>query len=277
MKEQMMLKIGEFARIGQVSIVTLRHYDQYGLLKPNALDPDSGYRYYSLDQLPRLHRILALKDLGFPLDQIARLLEQDLSPAQLRELFQIKQTHIQQVIEIEQERLRRVAARLRQIEQEGIMPTYDIRLKQIDPLLVASVRATIPTSQDIGRLHEKLLAYLNQQGIQSTQADIILWHSRHEMREEGMTVDLETAVPLPTKLPGNEQVSIRILPGGLMACTVHTGNALSLGRAFVALHRWMEENEYRHAGPVRQVRLQHAEHLAPNQSITELQFPVEKR
>jgi DNA-binding transcriptional MerR regulator len=61
-----------------VSIATLRYYDQYGLLKPNALDPDTGYRYYSLDQLPRLNRILALKELDFPLEQIARLLEEDL-------------------------------------------------------------------------------------------------------------------------------------------------------------------------------------------------------
>ncbi|HET8910910.1 MAG TPA: MerR family transcriptional regulator, partial [Ktedonobacteraceae bacterium] len=69
-----MLKIGEFAQVGQVSIATLRHYDQLGLLKPIALDPVSGYRYYALDQLPRLNRILVLKDLGFPLDQISQLL-----------------------------------------------------------------------------------------------------------------------------------------------------------------------------------------------------------
>jgi DNA-binding transcriptional MerR regulator len=68
----------KLSNIGQVSIATLRHYDQYGLLKPNALDPDTGYRYYSLDQLACLNRILALKELDFPLEQIARLLEEDL-------------------------------------------------------------------------------------------------------------------------------------------------------------------------------------------------------
>ena len=73
MKERTILKIGEFARVGQVSIATLRHYDQCGLLKPNALDPDTSYRYYSLDQLARLNRILALKELDFPLEQIGRV------------------------------------------------------------------------------------------------------------------------------------------------------------------------------------------------------------
>lgn len=52
-EKKRMLKIGEFAQVGQVSIATLRHYDQLGLLKPSSLDPDSGYRYYSLDQ-PRV-------------------------------------------------------------------------------------------------------------------------------------------------------------------------------------------------------------------------------
>jgi len=277
MNKSMMLKIGEFARIGAVSIATLRHYDQFGLLKPNMLDPETGYRYYSFDQLPRLHRILALKDLGFPLEQIARLLEEDLSLEQLQTLFRHKQMQLQQMIDAEEERLARVAARFRHIEQEGNMPAYDILLKQVDPLLVASVRASIPSIADIGLLHEQLAKYLHQNNVQSTTADIIIWHTRHEMHGEEMSVDVEAAVLLQVAPQTNdERVNIRILPAGLMACTVHMGSGLSLGLAFVALHRWMEENGYRHAGPPRQIRLQHGK-LEPNQHVTELQFPVEKQ
>ena len=57
-----MLKIGEFAWLSQVTVETLRHYDRIGLLKPDHLDPFTGYRYYSLDQLARLNRILALRE-----------------------------------------------------------------------------------------------------------------------------------------------------------------------------------------------------------------------
>src|SRR6266849_2891268 len=104
LRVRIVLKIGEFARVGQVSIATLRYYDQCGLLKPNALDPDTGYRYYSLDQLARLNRILALKDLGFPLEQVAHLLEKDLSLEQLRGMFIHKQAQTQQLIDTEQSR-----------------------------------------------------------------------------------------------------------------------------------------------------------------------------
>ena len=62
-----------------------------------------------------------------------------------------------------------------------------------------------------------------------------------------------------------------------MACTVHTGDDLSLGQAYVALHRWMKDNGYRLTGTPRQVHLQRAEYLDPSQYVTEVQFPVEKQ
>jgi DNA-binding transcriptional MerR regulator len=274
MREPTILKIGEFARVGQVSIATLRHYDQCGLLKPNELDADTGYRYYSLDQLARLNRILALKELDFPLEQIANLLEETLSLEQLRGMFILKQAQTQHLINTEQARLTRIAARLRQIEQEGKMPAYEVLLKQVEPLLVASIRERIPIISERGHLYERLSTYLDEHGVHGSQPDLLLLHSRHELQDEGMSIDVEVAMPLPTALPGNEQVSIRTLPGGLMACTVHTGDDLSLGRAYLALHRWMEDNGYSFAGPPRQVHLQRAEHMDPGHYVTEVQFPV---
>ena len=68
-----MLKIGDFSSLSQVSIKTLRYYDERGLLSPVHVDPETGYRYYSASQLSQLHRILALKDFGFSLEQIATM------------------------------------------------------------------------------------------------------------------------------------------------------------------------------------------------------------
>jgi DNA-binding transcriptional MerR regulator len=112
-----MFKIGEFSRISQVSAKTLRYYDEIGLLTPARVDRFTGYRYYSADQLPRLNRILALKDLGLSLEQIAALLDDDLPPAEIRGMLRLKRVEIQQHLEEEQARLARVEARLKQIEQ----------------------------------------------------------------------------------------------------------------------------------------------------------------
>ena len=73
-----MFKIGHFAKLGQVSVKTLRWYDELGLLKPMRIDSENGYRHYSIEQLPRLNRILALKELGLSLEQIVMLLKEDL-------------------------------------------------------------------------------------------------------------------------------------------------------------------------------------------------------
>jgi DNA-binding transcriptional MerR regulator len=99
-----MFKIGDFSKLSRVSVITLRYYDELGLLKPAQVDRFTGYRYYSLDQLPRLNHILALKDLGFSLEETARLLNDMLSPAQMRELLRAKQAEIQQRVAEEQAR-----------------------------------------------------------------------------------------------------------------------------------------------------------------------------
>ena len=65
------MRIGDFSKLSRVSIKALRYYDQMGMLKPIDVDRSTGYRSYSVSQLPRLNRILALKDLGLSLEQIA--------------------------------------------------------------------------------------------------------------------------------------------------------------------------------------------------------------
>jgi len=274
MRERTHLKIGEFAQVGQVSIATLRLYDQCGLLKPDALDPDNGYRYYSLDQLARLNRILALKDFGFPLEQIARLLEENLSLDQLRGMFALKKAQVQHMIEIEQARLARISARLRQIEQEGIMPAYEVLLKQVDPLLVASLRSLIPMGDDLGKHYGTIIAYLDQHHVLHSHPTILLLHSRYEWYDDRMAIDVETAVPLSTALSGNDQISIRTLPGQFMASTIHIGNDLPIGQAYAALYRWMNDNGYQIVDPPRLVRLQRPENLDSGQYVTEVQCPV---
>lgn len=271
-----MLKIGEFARVNQISVATLRYYDQCGLLKPTILDPDTGYRYYSLDQLPRLNRILALKELGFSLEQIAQLLEEALSLEQLQGMFKLKQAQTQHMIEAEQTRLTRIAARLRQIEQEGKMPAYEILLKQVNALLVASHRGIVPFHEGLEQLYKKISTPLGQHHILSEQPIILLLHSRSEQRDDGLYIDAEVAIPLSTPLANNERISVRTLPGRLMASTIHTGADLFLGQAYTSLYSWMKDNGYRIIGTPRLLRLRYGEHTNTNQYITEVQFPVEK-
>jgi len=90
-----MLKIGEFSKLAHVTVKTLRHYSQIGLLKPAHIDHFSGYRYYTLNQLPRLNRILALKESGFSLEEVTRLLDEDMTAVELRSLLLTKKYQLE--------------------------------------------------------------------------------------------------------------------------------------------------------------------------------------
>ena len=98
-----MLKIGEFSTIAGYMML-LRHYDDLDLFKPHFVDPENGYRYYNIDQLSDLNRILALRDLGFSLDQIGRLVKDNINPDEIQGMLKLKQAQIEQDIAEEQTR-----------------------------------------------------------------------------------------------------------------------------------------------------------------------------
>ena len=136
-----MFQIGEFAQIAQVSGRQLRYYDQLGLLRPVRTDPQTGYRYYSIRQLPRLNRILALKELGLTLDQIGSLLENEISPIELRGMLAMKRAQVEQSLRAEESRLRHIESRIEQIDRQGDIKDYDVIVKSVAPMPYLSMRS----------------------------------------------------------------------------------------------------------------------------------------
>lgn len=113
-----MLRIGEFARLARVSTRMLRHYDALGLLHPIYVHPITRYRYYGIDQLPRVRRIAALRELAFQLDDIRVLLDTDEAPHDLRQLLRRKQRELRQRIADDTARVQRIEARLGALEED---------------------------------------------------------------------------------------------------------------------------------------------------------------
>lgn len=273
-----MLKIGDFSKISRVSIKTLRYYDEIGLLKPSQIDRFTAYRYYTLDQLARLNRILALKDLGLSLEQIGHLLTDDMPAEQIRGMLRLKQAELRQVVEEEQERLARVEARLRQIEEEGKMPDYDVVLKALEPVRVASIRTTIPSFDTIGKTVGALLGELaefvttNQYVFAGPPMTIY-----YDSGDSSADVDFEVAVPVGSDFVDMERIKMHRLPGfDKAACVIHRGGYEGVGSAYKAVVTWIETNGYRVAGPPCEIYLHGGPDVDPSTYVTEIRFPVEK-
>src|SRR5258708_36314451 len=151
-----MFRIGEFSKIAQVSGRLLRFYDEIGLLSPDFTDAQTGYRYYSAQQLPRLNRILVLKELGLSLEQIAQFLERDASSDEIRGMLTLRKAQIEQTLQEETTRLRMVESRLQQIDVHGQIQEPDVVLKSIPAQQFLSIREVLPDMSAVQRRVQKV-------------------------------------------------------------------------------------------------------------------------
>jgi DNA-binding transcriptional MerR regulator len=279
-----MIRIGDFSKLSRVSVKTLRYYDEMGLLKPLYVDRFTGCRFYEYDQLLCLSRILALKDPGFSLDEIGQLLNENLTSEQLRGMLKLRRAEAGQKVREETERLEHVESRLRQIEQEEAMSKYDVVLKQVEPLKIASVRAVVPTPPAQGALWEELGHYLVQARARGSGSCFTLYHD-DEFKEHDW--ELEVCQPVQGDPKEAGRIKIRILPAvETMACTLHYGAFATIGEAYDAIIKWVDVNGYHVCGPAREIYLREARaepqrgglNLSQTdpETVTEVQFPVEK-
>jgi len=271
-----MLKIGDFSRLSRVTVKALRYYDEIGLLKPVSVDCFTGYRYYSVDQLPRLNRIVVLKNLGLSLEEVSQLVNNDLPAEHIRQLLHVKQAEIRQRLEDEQGRLGQVEEWLRQIEKEGIMTAKDVVIKKIEAQTIASIRGVIPTYGDIGQLFSELYSYLGHHQAQFAEPPIAIYHDMEYMEKNP---DVEAAAPIAAGVPETDRVKVRQLEAIETAvCLIHQGPYETIGESYNTLMAWMEANGYQMAGPDREVYLKTDHDTSnPTEYITELQQPVEKK
>jgi effector-binding domain-containing protein len=270
-----LFRIGEFSRLSHVTVKTIRHYDKIGLLKPARVDSFTNYRYYSANQLPRLNRILALKDLGLSLEQIKMLLNEDLPAAQIRGMLRLKQLEIQETLDKEQIRLDRVEQMLRQIEKEEKMPNQEVTIKPINAQQVISYRDTVPTYSDSGNLFNEVFAILGKYQVQPAGPPVGIYYD-HEYQEQD--VDVEIAIPVSTNSEIADDVPIRELPPEKeVACIFHQGGYDTIGASYGNLMRWIEENGYEIVGAVREVYLRGPESGEQDNYLTEIQLPVKRQ
>ena len=274
-----MFKIGDFSRIARVSCRLLRYYDELGLLKPAQLERDSGYRYYSASQLPRLNRILVLKELGLSLEDIARVLDSNLSAAELRGMLLMRRNDAQRALAEEMERLRHIESRIAQIDAEGELSVDDVIMRSEPAQQLLSTRRVVPSftaARELIRELSESVRVLKSKGVLGRLTAIA-----HAQEFEIDRIDVEVGFVLQAdlqsevRLASGEPLSVRELPAvERMAACVRIGLPERAHLITGKIGVFLEANGYGLAGPSREVFLQPPRLDHMEESVVEMQFPV---
>jgi DNA-binding transcriptional MerR regulator len=278
-----MFRIGEFSRIGCVTIDTMRHYDSLGLLKPAKVDPFTGYRYYSAKQLQTLNRIIALKEVGFSLEEIARILRDKLTTDELRGMLKAQLVSTESVIETAQLRREKILARLNHLILEENMPAYEVTLKSVEALTIAAIRETVPKIEQMPQrcdeMFNTIASWMAANGL-PIGFPMTIYHNESHTREN---IDTECAFIIPGIEIDKVPKPVNPILVRQMEAIPHVATAIvtddfyqkieGLTPAYNAIGQWIEDYGYRIVGAPRELY-----HGSPGKGdfTAEIQFPVEK-
>jgi effector-binding domain-containing protein len=264
-----LLPIGRFSEICRLSISALRHYDELGLLPPAAVDPDTGYRYYSMSQAEDAERIRTLRFLEMPLPEIRALLAADAE--RKRSLLEV---HLQRLV-AEADKQRYAITLLESMLREEPPMEYEVHLRETQPHLAASIRGKTAWA-DIGLFVRSALMEVfhvaGEQGVRFAGPPYVMYHSAEATESE---IDLEVGTPIAEPIEPSGRVVAATIPGGLVAATMHRGRYEDVGPAYRALGKWVQEHGHETAGPPREVYIVGPDQVRdPGALRTEILWPI---
>jgi effector-binding domain-containing protein len=266
-----LLPIGRFSQVCRLSIPALRHYDELGLLPPATVDPDTGYRYYSIAQAADAERIRTLRFLEMPLPEIRAILAADHDTAR-----RLLEAHRQRLAETA-ERQRYAITLLDAMLREEPPMTYEVHVHEVAPQTAASIRgraAWADLGAFVGGSLQELFHVAGSQGARFAGPPYAIYHHADSTEAE---VDVEVGVPVAESVEPEGRVVATTIAGGLVATTMHCGPYENVGPAYQALGEWVQEHGHEMAGPPREVYLTDPNTVPdPGANRTEIVWPIRK-
>lgn len=269
-----MFKIGEFSKLTQVSVRMLRYHDENGLLRPAHTDPFTGYRLYEAGQIPRLNRILFLRDAGFGVAEMAALLD-DWDEGRIAARFAQKQADIRRAITAEEEKLARLTHALAGAGPDAPLH-YDVVVKRVPGHAVLSCRRTLPDYYAEGALWKEMAAFAQKNGLaDALSGETFTIYHDPDYREQD--VDVELCAPTSRMGEGREGFTFRhIPPVERMASTMVYGPFERIAGAFQSFAGWLARHDAYQMGPTSRQIVHRGpwNEEDPAQYLTEIQIPL---
>lgn len=262
------MRIGDFARLGNVSVRALRFYDATGLLRAMYADPDSGYRHYGPEQIVRLHQIRAFQDLGFSLAEIRELLQRELSTGGLRDLTEQRRSELKRHIREDVARLARVEQRLQDLATWKTGPS-PIIVREARDVWVVSLREKLRRYEEAEELFQELESKVPQRWITGERA--AFWHM---CEQSGGRIDCEVIRYLKRAVTPARGLRSYHLPAATIASVFHAGSEDTVSKPYEQLNRWLANSDFRLQGAKREIYWIEEGNKTRSKPLTEIQYPL---
>ncbi|MBU5346070.1 MerR family transcriptional regulator [Paenibacillus lautus] len=274
-----MLSIGEFSKICEVSTKTLRYYDEIGLIHPDQINSENGYRYYSISQLKKMLYINRLKSYHFSLEEIKEILDEegDQSEEKLRFALHRKRRDIQEKLDTYEYILKQMNQDILNLEQGIHVMSYldDIEVQLVETgamniLYMRQMMSSDDYALGYGGYYSRLYEKIAREQLTLVGTPMTIYHSP-EFHPAGN--DTEFALPVREAVKGT-----RVLCGGLCARSVLKGVYSNLTSVYAKLREWVEDEGYALTQSPYEVYVTDPyQALTAEELVTEVYFPVTKK
>jgi len=268
-----MYRIGLFSKISKTTIKTLRYYDEVGLLRPAYIDKENGYRYYSTEQLFSLHNIIALKQIGFSIDEISLIQ----AGGKITNILEQRKSEIESELSDAIDKLSRINNYI--LEKEGsFIMNYQAVIKELPECIVYSKRMVVPSYdsyfQLIPSIGEEVSKANPMLKCSIPEYCFIVYHDG-EYKEKDIHIEFCEAVDnygLDT-----DEIKFKKISSVTAVTVMHKGSYTKLGEAYAYIFKWIKDNKYTVADNPRESYIDGIWNKNKEEDwLTEIQVPVEK-
>lgn len=275
MKYNTKLKIGEFSKMMQVTVKTLRHYEQKGLLLPDEVDKWTGYRYYSIDQMQKLNTIRNLQQLGFSLDEIKEIFEEDSQVPTIEQLSEkIEETQRQ----LQKLRTRRDRLLHWRNTRKNISKMEKFSIQSLPEIIVASHREIIPNYEALGPLCVNVIGPEMQRLGCECPPPGYCFTIEHNQEYSPTDIDIEYCEQVTAMGADSKVIQFKKIEAVPVAiCMKHFGPYERFYESYMELFQYIEEQGYQISGHPRYCYIDGAWNQEdPEKWLSIIQIPVEK-
>lgn len=263
-------KIGMFANMNRVTIKTLRYYDEQNLIKPVYVDEKNGYRYYEASQIADLHRILALRGMGFSIEDIRRIINGE----EEKKLLQEKK----------QEILKQIAALTAKLaEVESYLNKDDVALAL--PVLIKKLpKVEVCTMEKKIQSYDALFDMMPEMGEEMEKLECVCAEPEYcfvQYLEPGYKENdilVETCQAVTEKKEASDKVKFKTLPEVEAACIFHKGSYETFHKSYAVVLNYIEENGYEICENIRESYIDGVWNKDSTEEwLSEIQIPIRRK